>query len=332
MNSREIPNHLLGMFDRYAHWRELDGLRHSLVSAADPGFDAGRCYLPEWAYLPEAMLRDVNARNFLLSDPAVLPTFDVLASWRAAKDIVEIDPDVLRSLVKSDADAIPPDYLLRLPSWAVYLPLPDNFLADVPAPAAGIMVSYTDPSPKMGPRNPVALLVTTLFSADTRVGFSNPLLLDPYARNLEECVRGAWKSYMSEANYEAVLANPYSQFCFKKSETLARTVVSMLLYVISEHEKRLEAGRPPALAHACERKVRGGWRIVPPKQPRLWKLGFAVGEQIRAGQRRSSSPGARARPCPHVRRGHWHLYWTGRRKFGPDEMPIPQVPRIRWLP
>jgi hypothetical protein len=73
--------------------------------------------------------------------------------------------------------------------------------------------------------------------------------------------------------------------------------------------------------------------LFPPDKPKVWRLGFSVGEQIREGKRQvHEHQKTHAGPRPHIRRAHWHNFWTGRRKFAADEQPVPQKLMAKWLP
>lgn len=333
MNPSDIPNRWLAWSSGHMDWQKLDFTRHELVSAQSPCFDAGRCYLPAWSFVRDLRITDfervLTGGQFLCQQHLKEP----IAAWRAAKDIVDIDPDILKALMDSDVEAIPPNVLLRLPSWAVFIPLPADFPSlDEPLKPSGVLVNYSDCSPRSGARYPV-FLRAVFFYGPSGEQISLPLVLAPHARTVREAVRAGADFFTGMAGMSPEKVNgPRYKAMYELSGRVARPLISILLYLISEHEKRLRSGRPAVLVRPQPRRVRGGWRIVPPKQPRCWKLGCEAGERIREGLRRSGRTGQHASPRPHIRRGHWHLYWTGRRKFGPDETPVAQIARLRWLP
>jgi len=59
-----------------------------------------------------------------------------------------------------------------------------------------------------------------------------------------------------------------------------------------------------------------GWRYFPPENPTIWNVGSHLGAALRAAYERESRDlgGTHASPRPHIRRAHWHSYWTGPRK------------------
>ena len=69
----------------------------------------------------------------------------------------------------------------------------------------------------------------------------------------------------------------------------------------------------------------------------MWTMWEAVGEMIRKGAERergrdeSVNHGETHESLrPHLRRAHWQVYWTGRKKWKEGVMPLPQVPVLKW--
>jgi hypothetical protein len=65
--------------------------------------------------------------------------------------------------------------------------------------------------------------------------------------------------------------------------------------------------------------------------PTVWDTGYAIGPALRAAlERERTAPtadGTHASPRPHIRRAHWHTYWTG-----PHTEPERRKAALRWLP
>jgi hypothetical protein len=91
---------------------------------------------------------------------------------------------------------------------------------------------------------------------------------------------------------------------------------------LSVKENRRRPGRP----WPC--KVKNGWRFFPPDQPTIWDAGSHVRTALRiAYERESRGFGAtHASPRPHIRRAHWHHYWTG-----PTKEPRKGKSILKWL-
>lgn len=60
-----------------------------------------------------------------------------------------------------------------------------------------------------------------------------------------------------------------------------------------------------------------------------WDVGLRIGAALRRAHDAESSEGAgsgtHARPRAHIRRAHWHTFWTGPRDGD-------RVARVKWLP
>lgn len=80
--------------------------------------------------------------------------------------------------------------------------------------------------------------------------------------------------------------------------------VNLMLYV-SATEPDLEEVPVPTVS---------GRRVLSPRSPAVHRLGFRVGAVLRAARAASSdSTGTGGGVTPHLRRAHWHRYWTGPR-------------------
>jgi hypothetical protein len=73
-------------------------------------------------------------------------------------------------------------------------------------------------------------------------------------------------------------------------------------------------------------KTKQGPRIFPPNHPTVWEVGYRIGPALEAAKQQQSSEthgGAHASPRAHIRRSHWHSYWTGAKSSPKAE--------LRWL-
>jgi hypothetical protein len=104
-----------------------------------------------------------------------------------------------------------------------------------------------------------------------------------------------------------------------------------VLYICSETAKYRCAAEPRATrpSNPTGVKTKSGWRLFPPDQPKVWSVGEELGRAIRHAEAAAHvhHDGDRARPRPHVRRAHWHSYWTG-----PRASPEQRKPIVKWLP
>src|SRR5690606_18313581 len=107
-------------------------------------------------------------------------------------------------------------------------------------------------------------------------------------------------------------------------------LVSLVLYLCSTAAEYIGDRRP---ANPRPTKTKRGLRFFPPDQPTVWHTGFRIGAALRRAEneRRLSDAGGEIRerrsPRPHVRRAHWHAYWTG-----PRSDPEKRRVVLHWLP
>ena len=94
-------------------------------------------------------------------------------------------------------------------------------------------------------------------------------------------------------------------------------LLSLLLYLCSEEPEVDDKRRPgtsPSKAKAT--RTRHGWKMFPADTSRVWRVGYQVSERLRKGseeaERREREEGRTVRP--HLRRAHWHGFWTGPRE------------------
>lgn len=117
-----------------------------------------------------------------------------------------------------------------------------------------------------------------------------------------------------------------------------RRVLPFVLYLCSDDADIVHGGGSvdelPVFAKPTKTR-RHGARIFPPPAPTYWGVGWRLGRAVRRSQQsdpvadQGSDPGSGNRLRPHLRRAHWHLYWTGK---GSRLDPTRREARIRWVP
>jgi hypothetical protein len=111
------------------------------------------------------------------------------------------------------------------------------------------------------------------------------------------------------------------------SESLVGAIapmVSLLLYLCSESA---DYRRPPP---PKSKRNKQGERLLAPVRPTTWDVGARIGAALRrardAEHEFSGEPSAAGtRPRAHIRRAHWHTFWTGPRDGE-------RTPLVKWLP
>lgn len=223
--------------------------------------------------------------------------------WRFGRGIYRIDPDLAVELADTDGmQELPMSVISLLPEWALYLELPEP--APVPSGYVfGAMVAvnpYSDPPTLSllvdvgeGPDAPSSQKVATL-ALNMPVG--EALLRYLAAPDLGA---GIWQGPMPFYEPGDPLhpeASMFTQF------------VPYVLYLCAANADLMEVSMLRERNGLDRRKERqrGEERIV--------RVGYRVGEALRRSRRLGSGGRPTGRHVsPHLRRAHWHRYWTGSR-------------------
>lgn len=264
-------------------------------------------------------------RVLLLDDRKVAMFF----SWRATKLEFRFDADFAHELVRTPLSGeIPAELLCRLPASCIFVSLPDGILPGY----AGFYAGLDQLSKRSEP------VLTIWAASESRwpshmvdVPLAPGRLVGEVALSKEMANQERVEEFFHMAGdpeadaKAAIFARHRDQWAKARTEALGRAL-SCLLYLCSE-EPDLPSGYRPALRR--EKVIGTQRRIVPPKDVIAWPVGARIGAVFRKGAEQgephasAESPGAAHIVRPHVRRAHWHTYWTGPKGA--------QKPLLRWL-
>lgn len=106
---------------------------------------------------------------------------------------------------------------------------------------------------------------------------------------------------------------------------------ALLLYLVSDKaDVSPESDSAEAQSRIVANERRGIRNYEAPKI-KPWEVGYRIGAEIRAFEARAAESaeytGTGTSMRPHVRRAHWHSFWTG-----PRDQPALRKKRVRWLP
>ncbi|MFA5718562.1 MAG: hypothetical protein WC952_12680 [Desulfobulbaceae bacterium] len=302
-------------------WKQLDMFRAERGTGGLPDW-------PEWCYCPMAGAYAVvsgggNGRCDMdtIGDVARIAA---LSAWRMTQGIYRFDPALYARLIETPVGRLPVDVLYRLPEWCVYIETPD--LQWLGSRLAGFF-AHLEWDANSG-RPELRLLLDIDDEQGPRL-VAQPLHLT--AATLEEAMAAA----LAESGRQMInqgRTRMYEAMPADLAPTLARPLeplLSLLLYLCSEAADF--GGRmPPALPQPT--KTKKGLKIFPPSAPRRWDVGVRIGAALRRAYSEHETGGAgepgesgRARPRPHVRRAHWHSYWTGPRDGERQAI-------VKWIP
>lgn len=249
---------------------------------------------PNWCFLPMAATFAIvsGGGNMPFNQVGDVARLAALIAWRYTQGVYRFEPSVYQSISNTIAKGdIPVEVLFRLPEWGLYIETPEldeyGFFA------------HLEHDINTG-RAELRLLID---SEDALY----PIILHLGDWTVTEAIDRA----ISEAAKQGEFNKhdlPVDMMITHQS-AIAHHCISLLLYLCSEQpdiqpiERELPA-RPKA------KKVKGDWKLFPPKKPKIWHVGKEVAKQISAVLGETSGE-TRNSPAPHIRRAHWHGFWKG---------------------
>jgi hypothetical protein len=210
---------------------------------------------------------------------------------------------------------IPHNVLTRLPEWSVFIETPGMDVGQDgrPDPLTGVFVGL-DPGPAPGAADNHPHLLMTFMARDTMDSVG--IALGPWS--LPECVERAAQAL--DPGYQL------TPQALQRVVGQIMPVLSLALYLCTDAPD-LGDDMPTQPKPV---KTRRGERLFPPQKPREWDVAIRIGSAIRAAQAHRYEPemsldGSRAPMRPHMRKAHWHGFWSGPRD-GQRRY------RLHWLP
>jgi len=272
---------------------------------------------PDWCYVPMAAGYAILSQGLdnphlyeLRLSPAVMTA---AATWRVSQGVYRFDADLYNSLVSQPMDdKLPCDALFRLPEWCVYIEtigasylgkLIDGFLAHLEHDA-----------------NDGRAELRFVFLCSDGSMVQLPLHLGDWT--IEEGLDRMQREAARQAEKQGI-TYPAEGI----GTELAPYVVpflQLILYLCAENADMPQVRHPNT-------RVRMSGQVDVPREPRFWSVGERIGAAIRQYRnqeglsRPGKTQGTHASPRPHIRRAHWHHFWTGSRD-GERKLVL------RWLP
>jgi hypothetical protein len=283
---------------------------------------------PPWCYLPIAaaiaIVTHGATADELLAD-AVLrnradnlgTTLAALAAWRVTQGVWDFDPELYQALWETPMEGkLPVELLFRLPEWAPYICLRGATVGG--SPIAGVFVRL-EPA---GGADPPELRLALVPEAEPAPLLHLSLHLD--GATVGECLgHAADLAVRCAAPYLPLQDLAEMRSAWQQQLPLVQHILSLVLYLCSG-EPDLTRRLPPAPATYRKRVLRA------PSQVTVWPVGLRIGAALRAAARSQASgsdASAGSSVRPHIRRAHWHCYWTGTRTH---ERPGERL-ELRWI-
>jgi len=274
---------------------------------------------PPWCFLPltgwYAIISDeagVDRLPFhLMGDVSRL---GAIGTWRCSQGIYRFDPDVYESLTGTVLSGdMPAEVFQRLPEWCVYVETPEMMWAG--SRMHGFF-AHLEWDANTG-RTELRFLIDT-------EAMLLPFILHIGAWTVTE----AFDRALGESRRQAERINLSTDIPMEGIENVAaaaQPLLALLLYLCSDEPEIGERNEPGPSLPRPKKTRRHGWKLFPPSKPKVWPVGVETGELLRNQPQQESSDGTHKSPRAHLRRAHWHGYWTGprdgERRFG-----------YKWLP
>lgn len=308
--------HLIAISRRYPNaWRTVDEMRA----------DRGKVIpdWPHWCFIPTAGAYAIVSRGRQIApihEIGNVGRIAALAAWRVTQGIYRFDPDLYRELLATPVEGdIPIDVVLRLPEWCVYIETPGYMFGTDPLHG---FFAHLESDANDG-RIELRFLLDLGDDLDDLI---------PLPLHLVGDVAQSLKAMADEANRQADKAGiEVPPEAFGASAAVVPYVaplISLVLYLCSTAAEYMGERRP---TRPTPTKTKRGPRFFPPDQPTVWHTGFRIGAALRQAENERRLAGdvsvERRSPRGHIRRAHWHAYWTG-----PRNDPNKRKLVLRWLP
>lgn len=270
--------------------------------------DRGNGFLlwPRWCFLPMAawyaIVCDGNSID-RINDPNLSGDIGRLAAigaWRYTQGIYRFDPEVYNAIRDTNLTGnIPAEVLYRLPEWCVYIKTPGLSWATYQLHGFWVHLEW-DANTE---RHELRFLMDT---EESLIPF--PLHLGPWP--LEEAVSRS----LNEAALQAKTHGMGAMLRDADSDRLMaeqfHPLISLVLYLCSDSPD-ISATDRKSPTRPEPKRTKKGWRLFPPDKPTVWRVGEETGAEIREAKERASLGASGRSPRTHLRRAHWHGYWTG---------------------
>lgn len=289
----------------------------------------GHCWLPATLVIP-GLVADITATDVrhMAGDLIATPTQQLLglAAWRSAPLVVRFDDDIAQALIDTPLHGeIPVDLLRRLPAPSLYIDMP--WLGD----GCGSYVSMDSSHQNggVGVEDQDELVIATIDS--TGAWMLNYLRLDQttIVASLAASRADIAATTMSVADQDHANVASIERFGRNLTQLLSE-IASLLLYLCSDEP---DTNRKP-----LDRTITPRSTIATAAIPMtVLDVGARLGAALRTtttaipptdgtGDEPETTEHLGRHPVPHMRRAHWHTYWTG-----PRTNPELRVAKLRWV-
>lgn len=282
---------------------------------------------PDWCYAPMAasiavvtngIRKTPENENYFASSINQAQQVAALCVWRKSKEVFVFDEDMEQLLSEQDAPlSIPSEILLQLPYPGFYIQMNNLSLNNTKYHGFFVHLEYD-----VNTQSPELRL---LFVVDNLSSFGYPVHLDvpdletSIQKTLEEAARNI--NDIQDKELKEFSQEWFDNNWYKTDELnlFLRKALQAVLYVCA-----VNADVSPNKEQTTTTK-RSTTGVIRDRyaEIRKWDVGIRVGTSVRLYKKEHPADSKQAEAQerqdnhypvrPHIRRGHWHHYWTGKK-------------------
>ena len=267
---------------------------------------------PDWCYAPigvayiiaqtcRHVIEEKKYKDALIEGYAT--TIFALAPWRLNKEVYVIDPDLKELLFQQEDDLeIPGEILLQLPYPCFYVELPDTYYGGEKIHGFFVNLEYDVVTHEKELR-------LTVLSENGNIQ-SIPIHIDAktISENMQIIARQAHENTDDPVIKQMALVG--LQYT-KQMSVFHGKLLQIVLYILAQNAE-ITPNSEQALITKRGKTIKDKYSEI-----RKWNVGFRTGKVIRQYKEKLNTvteehnDSTHASPRPHMRRGHWHHFWTG---------------------
>lgn len=330
---RRLGNHCADLKRKYPTvWKDVDEHRKQ-QKGHWLGTWPNYCFLPlgiatviAHPNLQQPQLQKLADPRQMRSDALDMSRMCALAPWRLTKGIYAFDPTLFDELWDSRIGGdIPADVLEKLPEWCCYVPYP---------PSRATPEEIVDRQRLLGffvwmeydihsHQKELYFMLDGEEDGKTRFLIVPLLLAGTFQESFDLFLKrtggDATDFYRRTGQIEKLARiEPEMEQIRARVGVYSRAIqplVSLVLYLcyanaeILGRDGKMRPMNRPLIRHSKRRD-----RTFAAEQPMFWEVGWRLGRTLRAAAPSVAGPdrgGTHAGPKPHLRKAHWHGFWTG---------------------
>lgn len=283
---------------------------------------------PDWCFMPNStFVHIVKNYNANLTDIQAIQDalkLSTLSKWRIGQGIYLFDPTLYDCLIQTTLDGdIPSELLLRIPQWCLYIETLGQKLDSHEIRGCFVHLEFNvhSKTPELHFMFDSDSLEQGKFSF---IKLGQWSLLDSIKRGIDHESNGTPESLKSQI----MEIRKHREFILESQSAILQPVISLLLYICSINAEYSSKDHP---LNTPATKTKKGIRTFPPDQATTWEIGTRIGAAIRKALAQSDSIASDSKESthlsqkPHIRRAHWHGFWSGP-KDGDRQL------NVKWLP